>query len=302
MSFRAGFVVLAGLPNVGKSTLMNRLVGNKLSIVSPKPQTTRSNILAVADGKDYQAVFLDTPGILTPEYELQKSMLASVRKATREDADVLCLITEPRPPLEKESALFGPCLARSRDAGGTVILVINKMDMLGEKSPGPSIAEDSYSKLLGRLNRSFRISALNGEGVGDLRSYIIESLPEHPPYYPPGQWTDRCERFYVAELIREQIFNLYSQEIPYFTAVEIETFSEGLGQKDSILAVLHVDRSSQKPILIGKGGRNIKILREKSQVEIEKLTGRKVRLELWVKVTRDWRNDPRFVKMLTANI
>lgn len=300
MSFRAGFVVLAGLPNVGKSTLMNRLVGNKLSIVSPKPQTTRSNILAVADGRDYQAVFLDTPGILTPEYELQKSMLASVRKATREDVDVLCLITEPRPPLEKESALF--CHLRSRDAGGTVILVINKMDMLGDRSPGPSIAEDSYSKLLGRLSRSFRISALNGEGVGDLRSYIIESLPEHPPYYPPGQWTDRCERFYVAELIREQIFNLYSQEIPYFTAVEIETFSEGLGQKDSILAVLHVDRNSQKPLLIGKGGRSIKILREKSQVEIEKLTGRKVRLELWVKVTRNWRNDPRFVKMLTANI
>lgn len=292
--FRCGFVVLAGLPNVGKSTLMNRLSGHKLSIVSPRPQTTRNNILAIAEGDGYQAVFLDTPGLLKPEYNLQKHMLHCTRKAAREDADIICLLADPALPREEEASLFSHIIRPDIP----VLLAINKMDALKDRSMAGRI-ESFYCGLF-PVRGTFKISALTGEGVEALKSAIVESLPEHPAYYPKGQWTDRWERFYAAEMIREQIFTLYSQEIPYSTAVEIESFSERTGEKDRIRAVLHVERPSQKPLLIGKAGRNLKKLRENSQSEIEKLTGRKTMLELWVKVTPDWKNDPRFIKKLDS--
>ncbi len=279
--FKSGFVVLAGLPNVGKSTLINRLSGFKISIISPKPQTTRNNILAIVDGSGFQAVFVDTPGILRPSCGLQRQMTASSKKAVREDADILCLMAEPGIPSAQEI----PLLESMFHADCVKILAINKIDLAQNNSILDKTAEFYAEKFA--FKKIFRLSALTGAGTGDLKKFIIASLPEHPPYYPEGCFTDRWERFYAGELIRENIFNMYSQEVPYATAVEIETYHEH-PDCDFIRAVIHTEKPSLKPILIGKKGINLKTLREKSQAAIKELTGRNARLELFIKVTKDW--------------
>jgi len=289
--FKAGFVVLAGLPNVGKSTLLNALTGGKLSIVTAKPQTTRQNILAIRETRGCQAILVDTPGFLAPMYKLQGTMLEEMRRALKNDADMVCFVTEPRLPEPKEEELLKSIEASSLP----VIVVINKVD-----KAKPEEVEKIAAYYQQRLTPAAiaRTCAMRCEGIKEVFSAVEKLLPEHERYFPQGEWTNRTERFYVAEMIREKIFLLYKKEIPYSCAVEIETFAEKEGAPDYIRAVIHVERDSQKPILIGSGGKAIKLLRECAQREIEKFTRRKNRLELFVKVSPDWRNNPRVLKEL----
>ncbi|OGR94750.1 MAG: GTPase Era [Elusimicrobia bacterium GWF2_62_30] len=288
--FRAGFVPITGLPNAGKSTLMNAFCGTRLSIISDKPQTTRNNILGILNAADFQAVFVDTPGFLHSRNLFEKSMENAIRRAAGEEGDVCILIVEPGLPPESKIPLFQPL----KNIRCPLYLVVNKLDK--EKSPERvKEATDFYSAML-PVSKVFNISALSGTGVKELRLAIKEALPEHPAYYPQDQLTDRWERFYAAEIIREQIFKIYSQEVPYSSAVEIEYFSETKGRSDEVHAVVHVSREGQKPIIIGKAGRSIKELRERSQKAIVAFLGRPVELHLRVKVTPGWQDNMQFLR------
>lgn len=289
-SFRAGFVPITGLPNAGKSTLMNALCGTRLSIISEKPQTTRNNILGIVNGKDFQAVFVDTPGFLRARNMFERSMEGAIKRAAAEEGDLCILIVEPGLPPEDKIPLFDPV----KQVRCPLYLVINKLDK--EKTADRAkAAEDFYSKLL-TVDKVFHVSALTGGGLKELRAGLRAALPEHPPYYPVDQVTDRWEKFYAAEIIREQIFKMYTQEIPYSCAVEIEVFREAPGEQDQILAAVHVARAGQKPIIIGKGGAAIARLREASAKAIGSFLHRPVELHLTVKVTPGWQDNPVFLK------
>ena len=284
-NFKSGFAVLTGLPNAGKSTLLNQLAGGLLSAVTNKPQTTRQNILAICEGDFYQIVFVDTPGFLKPQYKLQQTMADSVNRAVNEEADVVLFMVDssadfaPNQPLvEKLKKVFCP-----------VFLVLNKTDLVKDKQVLADL-ETRVKKEL-KIAQTFFISAAKGQGTQELIKAVAAALPNSPAYFPKGQWTDRFERFYAAEFIREQIFKLYQKEIPYSTYVEIEKFTEDLGAKNFIRANIHVERESQKPILIGARGSMIAKLREKSQKRIEEFLGKKYRVELNVVVSPNWRND-----------
>ena len=289
--FRAGFVSITGLPNVGKSTLLNALLGTRLSITSPKPQTTRNNIKGILNAPGSQTVFVDTPGMLSPRNLFEKSMSGAIQRAASEDSDLALLLAEPRPPQPDKLAFFD----QLKSVRAPLFLVINKMDLYSGDPAGAEKTAGFFSERLS-VNRIFYVSALGGKGVKELRKAILDSMPEHPPYYPVDQITDRWERFYAAEIIREQIFNLFTDEIPYESAVEIEAFRETEGMPDYVLAAVHVARRTQKPILIGKAGRQIRILREKAQDALAGFLGRPVKLELQVKVSPDWQNDPGFLR------
>ena len=286
-NFHSGFAVLAGLPNAGKSTLLNALAGGLLSPVTDKPQTTRQNILAIIEGENSQVVFVDTPGFLHPRYKLQQTMAACVDRAVGEDADLVLLLVDASAPdlpahkdlLEKISHVFCP-----------VYLVLTKTDLVREPSAVDAL-EQEMKKVLPAIAKTFKVCAPRAEGVEALKQAVVAAMPQGPAYFPPGQWTDRWERFYAAEFIREQIFKLYKKEIPYSTQVEVEKFTEDLGDKNYIRAVIHVERESQKPILIGKGGAAIARLRQCAQARIEQFLGRPYRLELQVTVSPDWRNN-----------
>ena len=284
-NFKSGFAVLAGLPNAGKSTLLNNLAGGLLSAVTHKPQTTRQNILAISEGENYQVVFVDTPGFLKPQYKLQQTMADCVDRAVSEEADVVLFLLDATAPytqnvklVEKLKKVFCP-----------IFLVLNKIDLV--KQPGVLAQLEEQVKKDLPVKGVFAISAAKGQGIEPLKQAVVQALPTSPAYFPAGQWTDRWERFYAAEFIREQIFQLYQQEIPYSTYVEVEKFTEDLGAKNFIRANIHVERESQKPIIIGKGGSMIKKLRERSQKRIEEFLGRKYRVELNVVVSPNWRND-----------
>ncbi len=288
--FRAGFVPITGLPNAGKSTLMNSLCGTRLSIISDKPQTTRNNILGILNAPGLQAVFVDTPGFLRGRNLFERSMAGAIKRAAAEEGDLCILITEPGLPPEDKLPLFEPL----KRLTCPLFLAVNKLDK--EKSPDRAkAAADHFSKLL-PVTQVFLISALTGGGLKELRAAIKAALPEHPPYYPQDQLTDRWEKFYVAEIIREQIFRLYTQEVPYSSAVEIEVFREEPGRDDQILAAVHVARTGQKPIIIGRGGSMIKRLREASEKAIRSFLRRPVELHLTVKVTPGWQDNPVFLK------
>ncbi len=289
-SFRAGFVPITGLPNAGKSTLMNALCGTRLSIISDKPQTTRNNILGILNAPDFQAVFVDTPGLLKARNLFERSMEGAIKRAAREEGDLCVLIAEPGLPPADKVPLFDPL----KTVRCPLYLAVNKLDKETTDARAKA-AVDFYSGLL-PVKQVFLISALTGGGLKELRAGIKAALPQHPPYYPQDQVTDRWEKFYAAEIIREQIFKLYSQEVPYSSAVEIEVFREQPGQDDQILAAVHVARAGQKPILIGRGGSMIKRLREASQKAIEAFLRRPVELHLTVKVTPGWQDNPAFLK------
>ena len=283
--FKSGFAVLAGLPNAGKSTLLNKLAGGLLSAVTHKPQTTRQNILAIAEGENYQIVFVDTPGFLTPKYKLQQTMADCVDRAVQEEADVVLFMLDVTANYADNAKL----VAKLKKVFCPVFLVLNKIDLVKDKAALAALEEQVKKEL--PIKQVFHISAAKGIGIDALKKAVAEVLPVSPAYFPAGQWTDRWERFYAAEFIREQIFLLYQQEIPYSTYVEVEKFTENLGDKNFIRANIHVERESQKPIIIGKGGSSIKQLREKSQKRIEEFLGRKYRVELNVVVSPDWRNN-----------
>lgn len=286
--FKAGFVVLLGRPNAGKSTLLNALLRSKLSIVSPKPQTTRHRILGILDGPGYQACLVDTPGLIpAPKDPLQNCLRRQAMGAVHEDPDVIVLLVEPERP--SETAIQE--LAGLNRENKPLILVLNKADL-----PAPEGLHDkiiaAYSAAL-KPAAALRVSALKGAGVDALLTEIMKHLPVSPPFYEPGQLSDRWERFFVSEIIREQVFELYEEEIPHATAVVVELFREVPGQDDQISATLYVERDTQKGIIIGAKGQALRRLQDRSLQAITDFLGRPANLELWVKVRKNWRKDPR---------
>ncbi|HTW91576.1 MAG TPA: GTPase Era [bacterium] len=284
--FRSGYVAIIGLPNAGKSTLLNRLTGAHLAAVAPRPQTTRHRILGILNGHGHQAVFLDTPGLLDPKYALQQQMKREIDLALR-DADVVMLVVDATRTGEETDSLV------RRLTGRKVLAVLNKVDLVRDKKDLLPAVE--------RLVKAgfpdvFMVSALKGGGVDDLKTAIAAKLPEGQPFYPPDAVADRPEKFFAAEFIREAVFNLYGEEIPYSTAVVVEEFKERPDRKDYILATIYVERKSQKAIMIGSGGRALKRVGSQARREIEALTGRPVYLEIRVKVAEAWRKDERFIR------
>lgn len=289
-NFKSGFAVLAGLPNAGKSTLLNQFAGGLLSAVTHKPQTTRQNILAIAEGDNYQIVFVDTPGFLKAQYKLQQTMSACVDRAVDEDADVILFLVDA----SVDFAPNAPLVEKLKKVYCPIFLVLNKTDLVKDATALTALEERIKAQL--PLAKIFRVSAAKGTNVEALKNAVAKALPDSPPYFPLGQWTDRWERFYAAEFIREQIFLLYQKEIPYSTFVEIETFTENLGPKNFIRANIHVERESQKPIIIGAKGAMIAKLRQRAQKRVEEFLGRKCRVELNVVVSPDWRNDTQLLE------
>ena len=293
MSHKSGFINIIGRPNVGKSTLMNALVGERMSIITPKPQTTRHRIIGILSGEDFQFVFSDTPGLIDqPSYKMQQAMNRAVQ-STFEDADIMLLVTEPGEAYGEEDLL----VERLRKLEIPVFVVINKIDLIDPKALEALTAQ--WDALLPRAHK-IGISALNKTNTETLLARIREQLPEGPPYYPKEQLTDRPERFFVAEIIREKILELYLQEIPYSVEVIVTSFKEGTTAKGDpivrIEALLFVARKSQKPILIGKDGKAIKQLGMEARQSIETFLEQKVHLELHVKVRENWRDDDQLLR------
>ncbi|MEO0023299.1 MAG: GTPase Era [candidate division WOR-3 bacterium] len=281
-TFRSGYIALIGRPNAGKSTLLNTLLGHRLAIVTPKPQTTRHRILGILNGPDYQALLLDTPGILDPKYTLQKLMKQEIERALA-DADVILLLIDVTDPVFEDLNLI---------TGKNAVIALNKIDQIPRLDLLP-ITERCARE---GFDRIYMISALKGDGIEDLKQGLIQLLPEAPPFYPSDQISERSERFFVAEMIREAIFNRYGAEVPYSTTVEIEEFKERPGRKDYIRATIYVEKESQKAILIGEGGRALRKVGEIARESIEQFLGRPVYLELWVKVARNWRDNEPFIR------
>jgi len=281
---RAGIVTVAGKPNAGKSTLLNRVVGQKLSIVSPKPQSTRDRIVGIRTHDDVQMVILDTPGLLNPAYPLQHAMRATSLEAVA-DADVIIYVAEPTgevPPSFMEAAdLTAPPRA-------PVLLAFNKIDTL---SP------DQRGRLQARNPEGHFISALTGEGVDLLLSEVARLLPESPFLYPADEISTQAVRFFVSELIRETALEQLEDEVPYSVASEVEEYREGRTPL-YIRAVLYVERESQKLILVGAKGSRIREIGRVSRSKIEELIGEQVYLDLWVKVLANWRKNDRALKRL----
>ncbi len=288
-NFRAGFAAIIGEPNVGKSTLLNAVLGEKLSIVTRKPQTTRKKILGIYSSDDCQIVFIDTPGIMQPKYKLHSAMLSAAESA-RHDADVVLFIIDAAHYVAKNRMLKDDlAFQRILNAPQPIILVVNKIDLLHK---------DDLVVLLDRLSKEFDfkeivpLSALNAVNVGELIRAIRPYLPNTEPLYPTDILSTAPERFFVSELIREKIFEQFSEEVPYSTEVEVEEFKEQYeqsGRKDVVRCAIVVERESQKAILIGKGGAAIKKLGEAARKEIEAFLQRPIYLELFVKVRPGWR-------------
>lgn len=279
---RAGFVNIVGNPNVGKSTLMNRLVGERLSIITSKAQTTRHRIMGIVNTPDYQIVYSDTPGVLKPKYKLQQSMLEFSEGALT-DADVLVYVTDVVEDPEKNKDF----LDRVANEKVPVLLVINKIDLL----KGQGELELLVGKWRERLPKAeiFPTSATEDFNINNLQARIIELLPPSPPFFGKDALTDKPARFFVTETIREKLLQGYDKEIPYSAEVIVEKFEE---KENSIhiMAVIYVERESQKGIIIGKGGTKIKKVGIQAREDIERFFGKNVYLELFVKVEKDWRN------------
>jgi GTPase len=287
MNHRAGFVNILGNPNVGKSTIMNALVGEKLSIITSKAQTTRHRIMGIVNGEDFQIVYSDTPGILKPQYKLQETMMNFVNTALS-DADTIVYITD----VNEYSAYEGEYIDRIKDSGIPVIIVINKVDLTDQ---------DKLEKIVGAWHLAFPgspiipVSGLKNFNLDSLLNAILGKLPESPPYFPKDQLTDKYERFFASEIIREKILLNYKKEIPYSVEIEIESFTE---EKDiiKIRALIHVTRDSQKGIIIGHKGSMLKRVGTEARYDMEDFFKKKVFLELYVKVTKDWRDKPLVLK------
>ncbi len=285
-SFKAGFISILGRPNVGKSTLFNRMIGEKIAIVTPKPQTTRNRILGIKHVEGGQLIFLDTPGIHEGPSELNRRMVQTA-VASGWDADILLFLIEAVSPLIEEDMRMISALKGSK---GIPFLVINKIDLVRKESLLPLI--DQY-QALHPFEKIIPLSAITGEGVDLLITELLNYLPESPPYYPDEIYTDQTERAIVGEIIREKVIQQTHQELPYATAVKIESFKEHMEKNLVVIqGTIYVEKDSQKKILIGKGGQKLKKIGEQARKEIEAFLGKKVFLELWVKVERDWTRDP----------
>jgi GTP-binding protein Era len=282
--FRTGYVAILGQPNVGKSTLLNALLHFKLSIVSPKPQTTRKRILGILNRPNSQMVFFDTPGILEAHYRLQQALVRAAYQAMKE-ADVQIMMVEPAAPPRDGGADLG-ILNRLADTGKPIVLVINKIDTVPKETLLPIIDAFRHQR---QVKEIVPISALSQDGIEPLAEVLERYLPVREPFYDSEQITDHPERFLAAEIVREKIFLRYGEEIPYSTSVQIEEFVERPGHKDYIRAIIYVERESQKGIMIGKGGQALKQVGKLAREELEQLLGRPVYLELFVAVKEKWR-------------
>jgi GTP-binding protein Era len=290
---KAGFVTILGLPNAGKSTLMNVLLGQKISITTAKPQTTRKRILGILTEQNYQVIFLDTPGILEPGYLLQEKMMEAVRQSVL-DSDLILLMLDIQSDPGGEKTLNDKFVAEFlENTSKPVILILNKIDLSDEAAVFKLVNKYESS---GKFKNVVPLSALLNFNTGTLKQIITEYLPEHPKFYPDDIVADETERFFVSEIIREKVFELYQEEIPYSTEVIIYDFKEQEGRKDLIQAEIIVERETQKGIIIGKQGAAIKKLGLKAREAIEGFLQREVFLELRVKVRNKWRSDENFLK------
>ncbi|MFP4194335.1 MAG: GTPase Era [Desulfobacterales bacterium] len=291
--FKSGFAAIAGAPNVGKSTLLNRLVGEKISITSAKPQTTRNRIAGIAHGENFQIVFLDTPGIHRSD-RIFNQKIVDVAMSAIDEADLVLVIADSSKPDSASESLIVEKL-QARD-GIAAILALNKIDLV-EK---PKLLEqiDKWSKAF-EFAQIIPVSAKEGTQVPELMEAMAKLLPEGPPYYPEDALTDRPERFIVAEMIREKVFENTGQEIPYSTAVTIEEFSEDPERaRISIHAAVHVERNSQKGILIGRQGRMLKEIGTEARSDIQSLLGARVFLKLFVRVEKNWSKNHKAIRKL----
>ena len=291
-TYKSGHVALLGRSNVGKSTLLNELLQFKLSIVSPKPQTTRHAILGIAHGDYYQVAFLDTPGMMRrPEHQLDRRMVAAMHHAL-EQADLLVLVVDPRMPGDIEERFIEELKRQQKP----VLLVVNKVDTIAKPRLLP-ILEDYERRFT--FNEMVPVSARKRDGLDRVLELIVKHLPEGAPLYSSEELTDRTERFLVSEIIREKVYLLYQDEVPYATTVDIEDFIEESpdhGGKDFISAVVYVERPTQRGILIGGGGQALKTVGMDARKDIEALLERPVHLELWVKSRTHWRHSASFLQ------
>jgi GTP-binding protein Era len=291
-AFKAGFISVLGRPNVGKSTLFNFILGEKIAITSDKPQTTRQRILGIRNMEGAQLIFLDTPGIHAGRSRLNQRMVSAAVAAGRDADVILFLVDASAPVVEADRQMMGS-LAESR---GVPFLVVNKIDLVRKALLLPLM--DRYRRLHD-FEQIIPVSALTGDGVSFLLEEILKFLPESPPYYPDDMITDQTERSLISEIIREKLIEQSYQEIPFATAVTVEAFKEN-PEKNlvTIRATIHVERDSQKKIVIGRGGQKLKMIGSGARKEIEAMLERKVFLELWVSVEKDWTQDGRALDRL----
>lgn len=290
-AFKSGYVTIAGAPNAGKSTLLNRILGERIAITSAKPQTTRSRILGVCHRPGAQIVFYDTPGIFSAKDKLNLRIVDQALTAVGDADLILAVVDAAEADAKAEAYLAERLKARSQP----VILALNKIDLVKDK--------ESLLAMIGRWSscREFAaivpISASDGTQVEELLAAIVANLPEGPPYFPEDTLTDSTERFIASELIREKIFRLTGEEIPYASAVTIESYKESAGGKKlAIEAVIHLERDSQKGIVIGRGGAMLKRIGTEARIDIERMTGAKVFLKLIVRVQKNWRKDTKAIE------
>jgi len=281
MPHRSGFVNIIGNPNVGKSTLMNNLVGERISIITSKSQTTRHRIKGIVNGEDFQIVYSDTPGVLKPNYKLQESMMKFSTSALV-DADIILYVTDVVETIDKNEDF----LKKVQNTDTPVLLLINKIDLSDQEKLGKLV--DRWKEKLPKAE-IFPMSAKENFNVSNLFDRILELLPEGPPYFDKEQMTDLPARFFVNEIIREKILTNYDKEIPYSVEVEVEEFKDE-PKIINIMAVINVERTSQKGIIIGHQGKALKKVGTEARLDMEAFFGKKVFLKLYVKVAKDWRN------------
>lgn len=287
MAHKSGFVNILGNPNVGKSTIMNTLVGEKLSIITSKAQTTRHRIMGIVNGEDFQIVYSDTPGILKPQYKLHEAMMSFVDSALT-DADLILYVSDVT---EKELP-DNEYIKKIHSSGIPVIIALNKIDL-----SNPTELDSLVSKWLEAFPASpiIPLSALNKFNIEPLLNSILEKLPDSPPYFPKDQLSDKYERFFAAEILREKILLNYKKEVPYSVEVEIESFKDEQNIIN-IRALIHVARDSQKGIIIGHKGMMLKKVGHEARLDMEAFFGKKVFLELYVKVSKEWRDKPQMLR------
>ena len=294
-NFRAGYSAIIGKPNVGKSTLLNGILDYKLSITSPRPQTTRRRVMGILNRPYYQIIFLDTPGLMDPKYQLQK-VLGSFIETSVFDSDILLYMVECRIDNTENQIFIEEEIQKLSEINRQkkpVILIINKIDLFPKDNLLPLMK--TYARLY-PFHHLIPVSALKKDGLEELEKEMEQVLPFHPPFYDPEILTEHPERFFVAEFIREQIFLYFHEEIPYATEVQIEEFKENDEGKDLIHATIYVERNSQKGIIIGKKGATIKYIGMKARKVIENFLHREVYLKLQVKVSQKWRKNEKQIR------
>ncbi|NLE46249.1 MAG: GTPase Era [Chloroflexi bacterium] len=288
---KSGFVVVIGEPNVGKSTLINRLVGQKVAVVSPKPQTTRNRILGILTREDAQVIFVDTPGLHDPKHKLGEAMVTTARGAIP-DADLVLFVVDASTPPDEQERVIAGLIREHTDA--PVILVLNKMDLLAPENVEPFT--EAYWALLPDYRHWMMTTATTGDNLDKLLTLVIEELPEGPRFYPGDQVTDQTEREIAAEMIREQVLRYTRQEVPHAVAVIVEQFTERETGVTYVGATVYVEKDSQKGIIVGRGGQMLRQIGSAARQEIERMVGGRVFLDLWVKVRQGWRRDEREVR------